>query len=1102
VTGVTASDYPTNATGAQTGVNIGLTATSALEGVDGSTVTVTFPSTISLSALESFSCGVCAQSSIVTDTTTSEQVGTLTLSGVVSQTATFTISSGQVVNPGDALHVWVGGITNPPTVSPLPTISVSTSSDPRPVQSGALAIAAAKSVSGVSITNIGGVSGTGSTTSYSVQFTTSSTGGLASTVGSTITVTFPTGFNTSPPISCFSGCDVITDVNSGEVVGNLSGSGTKVTGTVIVGFGQQPSINAGDTLRLTMVGVVNSTTASAADTVSVMTSSDDASAVKSNSFSVIASHPAGTPTLAISPTAAAGALAGYAATFALSSTGGLSGSNGSSVTVNLPTSATVTFPSASLFNQTTGRVISSGSQSISGTSVTIPLAAGAVANPGDVIAATVDGVANPATAGSYSVTVQTSSDTKSPASNAVAVVAQKSVSAVTVKNTGPTSAAGARTGYAVSFTTSSTGSLSAQVGSTVTVAFPTGFEVFASSSSLIDTTTGQVVGAFSSAGSSAEAFLDPGVVVQGGDTLTGYIEGVTNSTSTSTTDTVSISTSSDKPATSGTFSVTAASPVTSVTNVLAGPTDAAGAATGYKVTFKTPTSGGLSPTVGSSVTVGLPSGFMSGNNGSWTILDKTTNTVVGSGSFPGGPLTLSSPVTGGDTLVVTLHDVIDGSTPGTANKFSVSTTSSPSVVTASSGVTVVAAQPVLTVTVTNNGPSGAAGAQTNYTVSFRTSSTGALSPADAGTVTITFPFPIASDFFSESGYTVVDTSSGRTVAQCSFSVSCSQFWSSGTPIPVTGSVAAGDTLVATIDAVKNGPASTTDKVSVSTSSDPTPATSLAFKVTAASAVSHPTVSVAPSSAGGALTGWTVRFTTSSTGGLTGAAQSSVTLNLPSGVSVCSQFRGAELVDTTTGTTVGTEGFCAYPNAVDIVLGAATVVRAGDALAVYLQGVVNPANPQTYHVGVQTSSDTNQVVSGTFTVVAPNTVSTPKLSMTMATHGALSVYTLTFATSKTGGLSARVGSAVNLILPPATGTSGASWSLTDVTSGNHVGSGGLGQSFGGSTQNVLQLQGSVAAGDTLQLVLNNVTNPTAGAYTLTVSTTSDWYDVPTAAYTIS
>jgi hypothetical protein len=455
--------------------------------------------------------------------------------------------------------------------------------------------------------------------------------------------------------------------------------------------------------------------------------------------------------------------------------------------------------------------------------------------------------------------------------------------------------------------------------------------------------------------------------------------------------------------------------------------------------------------------------------------------------------------------LVSLHGVVDSSTPGTANKFSVSTTSSPSVVTASSGVTVVAAQPVLSVAVTNDGPSNAAGAQTNYTVSFKTSSTGALSPADGATVTIQFPTGFSS---SGSGYTVRDTTSGRTVAQCSLSLGlCYQYWSSGAPISLTGSVAAGDTLAVTVDAVRNGPSATTDTVSVSTSSDPTRTTSSAFTLVAAGAVSHPTVSVAPSSAGGALTGWTVRFTTSSTGGLTGAAQSFVTVDLPSGASIpCAELRGSQrLVDTTTGASVGSQFLCEFGtgNAVSIPLMADSVVHPGDALAVYLQGLDNPADPGTYHVGVQTSSDTTQVVSATFPVVAPNTVATPKLSMTVATHGQSSVYTLTFATSKSGGLSARVGSDVNLVLPQGTGVSGASWTVTDLTSENVLGSGFVEPGVSNSTEDVLALtQGSAAGGDTLQLVLNGVTNPAAGAYTLTVSTTSDWYDVPTAAYTIS
>jgi hypothetical protein len=72
----------------------------------------------------------------------------------------------------------------------------------------------------------------------------------------------------------------------------------------------------------------------------------------------------------------------------------------------------------------------------------------------------------------------------------------------------------------------------------------------------------------------------------------------------------------------------------------------------------------------------------------------------------------------------------------------------------------------------------------------------------------------------------------------------------------------------------------------------------------------------------------------------------------------------------------------------------------------------------------------------------------------------------------------------------------------MTSENSLGSGFL-EPSGNSTEDLLALtQGSASGGDTLQLVLTGVTNPTAGSYTLTVSTTSDWYDVPTAAYTIS
>src|SRR5207245_402825 len=72
---------------------------------------------------------------------------------------------------------------------------------------------------------------------------------------------------------------------------------------------------------------------------------------------------------------------------------------------------------------------------------------------------------------------------------------------------------------------------------------------------------------------------------------------------------------------------------------------------------------------------------------------------------------------------------------------------------------------------------------------------------------------------------------------------------------------------------------------------------------AASSVSRPTVTVAPTAAVGARTGYTVVFNTSATGGLSQAAGSTVSVSFPSGTNVNS-LSGGSLTDTTTNKLIG------------------------------------------------------------------------------------------------------------------------------------------------------------------------------------------------------
>ena len=87
-------------------------------------------------------------------------------------------------------------------------------------------------------------------------------------------------------------------------------------------------------------------------------------------------------------------------------------------------------------------------------------------------------------------------------------------------------------------------------------------------------------------------------------TVAVLLNGVTNPTTTSTTDTLQVKTSSDTSAvTSPTYAITAAHTLSAVTVTVASPSSAAGALTTYKVGFTTSVSGGLSGDAGSTITI-------------------------------------------------------------------------------------------------------------------------------------------------------------------------------------------------------------------------------------------------------------------------------------------------------------------------------------------------------------------------------------------------------------------------------------------------------------------------------------------------------------------
>ncbi len=87
---------------------------------------------------------------------------------------------------------------------------------------------------------------------------------------------------------------------------------------------------------------------------------------------------------------------------------------------------------------------------------------------------TFNGVTNPATPGRTTLTVTTSADADAVQSPVFTIDAAGQLSALTLDNTSPSSAAGARTRYVARFTLSGTGGLSAQANSRIDAVFPPG----------------------------------------------------------------------------------------------------------------------------------------------------------------------------------------------------------------------------------------------------------------------------------------------------------------------------------------------------------------------------------------------------------------------------------------------------------------------------------------------------------------------------------------------------------------------------------------------------------------------------------------------------
>lgn len=393
---------------------------------------------------------------------------------------------------------------------------------------------------------------------------------------------------------------------------------------------------------------------------------------------------------------------------------------------------------------------------------------------------------------------------------------------------------------------------------------------------------------------------------------------------------------------------------------------------------------------------------------------------------------------------------------------------------------------VTNVTVSVSPPSSAAGALTTYNVGFKTSASGALSGNAGATITVTLPAGSGLNSLASGSINVGANSVGACYNGGGTTVSCYVYAGSSVHASTTASLA--------LPGVTN-PSAGSYTLQVSTSADTAQVSSLSYTITAAMGVSNATVAVSsPSSAARALTTYQVGFTTSSTGGLDGNAGSTITITLPAGTGLNS-FSGGPI-----DVGANTVGYCNPAGGTTVVcyVYGGDTVAASTAVAIPLYGVTNPS-AGSYSASIATSSDTN-VASVSYTITPARGVSnaTVTVSSPSSAAGALTTYQVGFTTSSTGGLDGYTPSTINVTWPAGSGLNTTTGIVN--AGGNTVGY--CNSSSSTSTTCPIYGGSAVPANAVVSVALQGVVNPSAGSYTLAVSTTSDTNPVSTPSYTIT
>lgn len=1016
---------------------------------------------------------------------------------------------------------------------------------------------------GTSVTSVSGPAANPATTSatsvYTVGFTTSSSGALAGGTG-TITLSFPGPQAASPqtgtvfPSSANAYTVDGTVVSASPTVSNSSTVGTASTVTITV----PASIAASTAVTVVVNGVTNPSTPGTYTTATVATSADTVPAVIP-SYTLTA--PPGQVTLGVCcsisastglPAAGnpspdyAGSAATYAFTFTTSAvvtsppaTGALAAASGT-ITVAAPTGTV--FPSSAsdyVVNGVAASTVSGGGTDTA--TITTPVAIPADGSV-DVV---VSGVTNPAATASGStdsLTISTSSDTQTEtfgsgetytiaaAPTAVTKVVccstatSSGVTTATAGNPTPNGTGVTTATYGIGFTTSASGALSSSsspVGS-ITVEAPAG-TVFpaAASDYSVSQATASSVACENSAGTSvtcgtstaSTAVVSISQSIAASTAVNLIVSNVTNPTTSSVDDTVTVFTSSDlMPVTSGNYTI-----YSSVSNQTVNITSQiAGASTVYQVAFETSSTGALAAGSGS-ISIDAPSGTVfPTSTGDYTISQGSlygtptaapiATAVTGGGS---NEVTIVTPAAIGNStdVVVTINDVTNpAASTGSGDQLSVSTSSDKA--TATTSYYPIVAAP-------SNEVSG---------VSFSPSS----SLAAAQGVTYTVKFTTSSQFATgNTTYNLVGGSSTITIT----ATAGTALGSSGATVTVNGiTVPSGDLSgLGTDDLVITSPANVTPNGQVTvviggstnpsagnyvgtvvTSTDDTAVVDSSYYVigTPTTSVSFDQLSQEPNDYAGFTPGqYDFTFTTSSTGGLT-AGNGTITIT-STATTIFPSTAALYVVNGVEASTVSVDpSTCSTPCAI---ITTPVTINADAPVTVNVNDTTNPAVATSdYTAGVSTSADPAPAAVTPFnTVTTPTAVSSLDLAINPASASQSAKYTFSFTTSS----ATASGSTYNLVSDTSTVT-------VVVPSGTTLPSAVTDYTVGGVAAYSVSLISSptptctsgdcavVTVGTNISpstptsLVITGATNPTSGTtYTASLFTSTDADPVTTSEYSI-